>query len=477
MSSFGDRTIPPSAGAENKTKRVFLYAVYVVALLLIGAATVNLIDPIYIIGLVIGAAVIFLALKYPFFGLLMYMVIYYLRPGERIPGLGVLRLELVFGIFLLGMVIIIDALRGRGIRFPKDHISLSILVFIGIMATSTVFSEWVTQSYDAVIRFIKIFVFYYFFVVVVNSKKRFQIVMWAVVLFTSLVGIEATVNYFMGNYVFDQGIMRAEGQTSYGRNFNGLAMYMATTIPLLFYLMMRNRKLPIWGICLALMGGCILTLMITGSRSGLLCLVTVITAFVWFSRRRLVYLIIVLMAALSIWVVLPDQYRTRYSTMTEGEIDDSTRGRINAWRAGMEMFLEKPIFGVGPTVFSAAYFDRQGVWLASHSLYVELIATLGIVGTACWFLFLLLVIKKLRFMNRLGRMRNNDGKDFEIYSRAVYSIIAGLLVAGIFGHIVYRDTWFIMAAMTVALGNILGKENTNSGPVPQQDEHNQLIKT
>jgi hypothetical protein len=31
--------------------------------------------------------------------------------------------------------------------------------------------------------------------------------------------------------------------------------------------------------------------------------------------------------------------------------------------------------------------------------------------------------------------------------------------------------------MTVALGNILGKEKTNSGPVPQQDEHNQLIKT
>ena len=463
MRSFGDKAAPQKVGPDYKGKRIFLYIIYILALLAIGAVTVTFIDPLYIIGTVIGAGAVFAILKYPFLGFLFYLGIYYLRPGERIMALGALRLELVFGAFLLALMLIADGIRGRGIRFPRDRISLTLLILIGVMATSMVFSEWVTQSYDAVVKVIKIFILYYFIVVLVTDERRFNITFWLVVLLTAFIGVEATVNYYAGNYVLDQGIMRAEGQTLYGRNFNGLAMYMATTIPLLFFLIKRHRRLVIWLICLTLIGSCILTLMITGSRSGLLCLVTVIIVFIWFSRRRLLYYILMLLMALAIWAVLPDQYRTRYSSMTEGEIDESTQGRINAWMAGLEMFLEKPIFGVGPAVFAAAYYDRKGVWLSSHSLYVEAIATLGIFGVLSWGLFLYVFIIQLRRMSRWPLPRGPSRIENRTYIAAVYSIIAGLLIAGIFGHILFRDTWYIMAGLTVVRLELLKKDMEKEG--------------
>ncbi len=458
MGTFGDKSVPRYAVPDTKSKKAAYYTFYALFLLLIGAATAHLINPLYIIGGVVAAAVIVVILKYPFFGFFIYLTIYYFRPAERLPGLAAIRLELIFGAFLLVMILISDALRGRGIRLPKDKVSVSLLIFIGVMMVSMVFSEWVTGSYNAVIQTIKIFILYYFIVVLLNNEKRFQIAFWLVVLFTSFVGIEATINYYTGNYVFDQGIMRAEGKTSYGHNFNGLAMYMATTVPLLLYLMARRKKLLNWSFCLALIGGCLLTLMITGSRSGILCLVTVGLTYAWFSRHRLVYMIIIIVTAVSIWAVLPEQYRTRYGTMTAGEIDESTQGRIDAWKAGVEMFLEKPFFGVGPTVFAAGYYERKGVWLSSHSLYVEMFATLGMAGVVAWCYFLYQFLRKLRSIRRQPRPPGIGNVDTDVYVRAIYSIIAGLLVAGIFGHILFRDTWYIMAGLTIARENLLARE-------------------
>lgn len=456
--SFGEKSGAHYITPDNRARKVFLYTLYSLGLIGIGAAIINFIHPFYIIGLVLAGSALVVMLKYPFSGFLVYLAIYYLRPGERIEGLAALRLELVFGAFLLALLVVADAVRGRGIRFPKDRISIAMLIFIGVMATSMVFSEWVTQSYDAVVHVIKTFILYYFIVVLVTDERRFQTVFWLVVLFTAFIGIESMLNYYSGNYVFDQGIMRAEGQTSYGRNFNGLAMYMATNLPLLFYLMMRHRKIYIWIICLGLAAACTQTLLITGSRSGLLCLATVVISFIWFSRHRLLYYTLMFLMALAIWVVLPDQYKTRYSTMTEGEIDASTMGRINAWKAGLDMFLEKPFFGVGPAVFAAAYFDRRGIWLSSHSLYVEAIATMGIAGLVSWGLFLFMFIYRLRKLRHWRPANFYERIDSDIFTRATYSIIAGLLVAGIFGHILFRDTWYIMAGLAVVRWNVLARK-------------------
>jgi O-antigen ligase len=119
------------------------------------------------------------------------------------------------------------------------------------------------------------------------------------------------------------------------------------------------------------------------------------------------------------------------------------------------MFIEKPLLGVGPGIFAAAYLDRHGVWLNSHSLYIEMLATTGLIGTAVW---VWLLIRLIGVLSRLKQRRGSPGSqnnEVRTFATACYAILAGLFIAGVFGHILLRDTWYIMAALIVARNNLL----------------------
>jgi len=437
-------------------KIALFYVLYLIPIVVIGLL-VGWTDSVYYI--LIAAVVIpvcaVLIFRYPYSGFFIYMFVYYVRPGERFPALEPLRIELTFGVFLLVVMAISDALHRRGgITFPKDKITIALLAFIVVLAVSTVFSEWVTASYDLVVDFIKTFILYLFIVIMSDTEKRFRLTFWLVVLFTAWIGIEALYDYHTGGYRISMGIMRAGGATSLGEHPNSLALYMASVIPMLIYLFTRYRNQIVRLCILILIGLCLDSLLVTGSRSGVLAIIGTALTYAWFSRRRWAYLGGIIILAVVIWAVLPQQYRVRYSSMTNEEVDASSQGRLNAWKAGIEMFIEKPIWGVGPEVFAAAYFNRQGVWLQSHSLYVEMLATVGLLGTAAWVFFIIQFFYMLKYLKHAGGQSPGEEQDINVFVRANYAILVGLFVAGIFGHILFRDTWYILAALVVARYNI-----------------------
>jgi len=425
------------------------YLFYIGVIVVVSAMSL-VIDPLYIIGALIGMLGLFLVFRYPFFGFVLYLLLYFLRPGERFPALAPLRVELTFGVVLLLAIIIHDALKGTKIRFPSDKISVSLLGFIGAFWLGVVFSVWKGQSLEAMIAFIKTFVFYYFVVVMADSEKRFNITFWLIVLLTSFVGAEAAYDYFTGNYSVSQGIMRSGGSTSFGEHSNSLAMYMTTTIPMLIYLIVKYRRPLSRLLCFGMMGICFVTLIVTGSRSGVLSLLGTSLTYSWFSRHRIAYFILIAFLSVVTFVAMPEQYKERYGSIASDEVDASSQGRLDAWAAGMRMFVDYPITGVGPQAFAAAYLEREGTWLYSHSLYVELLSTMGIVGTAAWCWFLYQVLAALKRMHRRKTADKHYQRDTVVFVRATYAIIIGLLVAGVFGHILFRDTWYVLAALVVA---------------------------
>ena len=54
MRSFGDRTAPRAITPGDRRKKAFLYSAYIFGLIIIGAAIVNIINPLYLIGIVVG---------------------------------------------------------------------------------------------------------------------------------------------------------------------------------------------------------------------------------------------------------------------------------------------------------------------------------------------------------------------------------------------------------------------------------------
>lgn len=437
--------------------RTLLYALYILGVVFLGLLATR-INPLYLIGVIVAGTVALTTLKYPFFGLLIYLTIYFLRPGERfLEAIGALRIEFLFGAFLLAILLLYDGIRGRGIKIPKDEISVALLYFICVLLMSTFFSEWKTLSWNIVFQFLKTIMLYYYILILVNTERRFRWTLWLIVGFTAFIGCEATFAYYQGDYDFVQGIMRIQGQT-YGDNYNSLSMYMASTIPLLIYLIILYRHLIIKLACMAAVGICMWTMIITGSRSGLLGLIGATMVYIWHTRHRVAYMVLMVIGATAVWMMLPSQYQTRYGSITSSEIDESSQGRLDAWVDGLVMFAEKPILGVGPGVFTVARGNRFGVWLASHSLYIEMLATIGILGTAAWGLFLLRLIRKAKRLNLVRGSPSVMRLDLEPFVRACYAVLAGLLIAGVFGHILMRDTWYFVAALVIVKEGIVKQD-------------------
>jgi O-antigen ligase len=296
---------------------------------------------------------------------------------------------------------------------------------------------------------------YYFVIKMADTERHFYFIYWMIILGTCFNGAESIINYFMGHAHYNQGVMRAAGTTSFGYHPNSMAMYMATTIPMLMYLFSRHKARLTRLFAVVLICMCLFCLMITGSRSGVLTIMGVAITLAWFTRHRLIYFAAMAILAIGIWVALPEQYKARYGTITDEQVDASSQGRLDAWKAGLGMFMEKPIYGVGPGAFAAAYMERDGIWLYSHSLYIEIIASTGLLGLITWCFFM---YQFFRWLSRMKRQRDTaeyKKNKISVFIHSNYAIIAGLLVAGVFGHILFRDTFYVMAGIIVAARHTL----------------------
>ena len=76
-------------------------------------------------------------------------------------------------------------------------------------------------------------------------------------------------------------------------------------------------------------------------------------------------------------------------------------GRINAWKAGLNMFASRPLCGVGAGVFEVAYgkeYKPEGTpakWMAPHSSYVQVLAETGLMGFVCFVALYYITFRRL----------------------------------------------------------------------------------
>ena len=79
---------------------------------------------------------------------------------------------------------------------------------------------------------------------------------------------------------------------------------------------------------------------------------------------------------------------------------------IDAWKAGLHMFVHNPLTGVGVDCFPYAYgsgeFSSRSSYLRPHNMYVQIIAELGIVGLLAFGAFIIYVLREnIRLRKRL----------------------------------------------------------------------------
>ncbi len=128
--------------------------------------------------------------------------------------------------------------------------------------------------------------------------------------------------------------------------------------------------------------------------------------------------------------------------------DYSIQGRLNFWRAGLEIFRDHPVFGTGPGTFGAVHaaYQRDVRYYArdAHSLYVQAMAEMGAPGLAALAALLAAVGNAWRQTLRAAR-----GKE-------EYPLIVGLGlgVVAFFLHSAIDMDWMFPAVPAMAFGLI-----------------------
>lgn len=146
---------------------------------------------------------------------------------------------------------------------------------------------------------------------------------------------------------------------------------------------------------------CVTMLIFSTSTSGFagLALSFVVAYIVWISSgislKKILVLLVPLVGILVLYIVMPTMVTFYIGRLFSGDMNSATGGRIEKWAETFAVFVENPVFGVGPGNYGLYLGQDAGV--VPSNVTLELMATVGIFGTVCFYgLTVLLTINSFK---------------------------------------------------------------------------------
>ncbi len=431
-------------------RRIALYTGVGLLGIVLGLALTRL-PTLLIVGGLVGVASTFVILRWPFAGLLFYTVLFVLRPGEKYPVLNALHLERIVGALCLASLFLSQLRLEHRLQLDDSKQTRLFFFFILAVALSVPFAYWRGRAVQGFTEVLRIAGYYIMVAHLIDSRRRLRWFVYTFLLLIAYLCFDSLRGYFSGGAFLSQGIDRAVGTTSMSNNPNELGTTLASAVPLFLLLALSRsekwRRVVLWTIVPCLLIGIVLT----GSRASMLGMLGGSAYLWWHSRRRVLTGILGVLLVIGGFYLMPGQYKTRYSSMTHSELDASSMSRVVTWVAGLHMLADRPLFGVGIRCYGGAnwHYSSGRSSLEAHSLYLQVLGELGLVGTFAFFSFL---IEMLRLNRRTARRLQGGDAAFEkAVLDGIFTGFLVLLVSGVFGHSLLRRTWYVFAATGLAI--------------------------
>jgi putative inorganic carbon (HCO3(-)) transporter len=381
-------------------------------------------DTTVLLAVVLAVMAGIATLAYPMLGLIAFIVLNFIRPSDWVAGLGALPLaKLVGGGTLLA--ICVRYLPNRDFRYNYRQTWL-LLAFALALFVSVPFSFWPGKSLNVSLDFLKLILFYLIFVNIVRSVKSLRIVSIITMLSVAVLAFSSVKAYMAGSFRAGADI----GAGMFG-DANDVAQVYVTVLPLAFFWNLRTafRDLRFWGYAIAMGFATILT----QSRGGMLGLAAVVFCVMLRGRNKLVGTLIFAVLALAVAGLLPSQFSDRYKSIGTYEEDASAMGRIDAWKAGTQMMLTRPLTGVGIGCFDIAFGQKyrpagffSNKWMAPHNTLVQIGGETGLIGLSLWLWMFGYCVVQLRRLKPAGTDKEKEEIDL-----ARDSLLIGFLGFGV----------------------------------------------
>lgn len=180
-----------------------------------------------------------------------------------------------------------------------------------------------------------------------------------------------------------------------GADPNDLAMVLALALPMAWYLGQTYQQPLLRWICRAYLPVAVIAVGLTGSRGGMatttLALLIVPLSMTRLSPGRLggAMVMLALAGALAVAYV-PETLIQRLSTIGTEVEGGRLGGRGKLWKAGLEAYAAKPVFGYGTGHYKTAITPILGeASQVAHNSYISVLVEQGIVG---WVLYMAMIV-------------------------------------------------------------------------------------
>jgi putative inorganic carbon (HCO3(-)) transporter len=364
--------------------------------------------------------------------LLTFLFLLYANLPFVAPATEALRPAAVVAGATLAMLLVEAMFGRRTLCFAWPEGSL-LLGFVGAAALSCLTALWPRQAVESLSDLVKMALVFFFIVNCANSERRLRGVMWTIVIGGLIPAAGTLRNYLQGNLV--------EGRASWlgiFANPNEVAYSLVILVPLAAFLatgLGLAPRLALLGISMVYIGA----IFVTFSRGGLVGLAAVVGLFAW--RKRSIWLQAALVALVAAGLALGGKYWSRGEDFSSLKGDVSFRQRLATTQAGLAMFVDNPLLGVGlgcsviawPLYAPNDLYSRGA--LVTHNTVIQPLGETGILGFIPFMLFVgfgIYYARKLA-LDASRRSLANLGAGLEI---AVW----GFVVCGLSGG--YVLTWF-----------------------------------
>jgi putative inorganic carbon (HCO3(-)) transporter len=427
---------------------------FILAAAAAGVGVLAGIDPPLAIAAVLSFALALVMLADLAVGLCIFTILAFAAQLPKYAGPAV-SVSKVVGFLLAVSWVAAMATRRKGrSEFASAHPAMT-YVLVAYVAWHLISPLWAESSSSALAATMRLALDVVLFLIVYSAIKTPRQAIWLIAAFVAGAVLDAAYGLLFVSAA-DPAHLAAQRLGSSIDNPNELASILVAALALSLGLAAASRRASLGrlaALCAAaICGGAIF---LTGSRGGLIGLGVALVAFLivgtrWRMRIVIIAIVLALVGFGYFEFVASADLRSHVSTVGSGT------GRLDLWTVGWRMVQANPILGVGPGNFdvSSVHYLLQpgaieqaryfiGTPKVAHNSYLEVLATLGIVGLA---FFIMILGSCVRSALRAARKFSGVDPRMELIALSVVVALAGMLATDFFGSREYaKELWLLLA--------------------------------
>lgn len=359
-------------------------------------------------------------------------------------------------ILLIGSLV--GALVDPTVKWVSSTANIYITLFLVTILISVATAMYPSFAYDNFMSFFSWFVIYFLIVNIVNTPERFYLFLLIYIVAAGKIAFGTSRSWAFRGFSFTSwGLM---GPRGYFQNSGELSILMLMLFPLAFYLYqaLKNKLLKWEKILLIGFWVCpILTILGASSRGAQVALVVQLMIVFRKSLFRIKPLIGVIILSLSLYHLLPQEQKDRFSNVGD---DRTSQQRLLYWEHGWEMMKDYPVTGVGFFNFIPYYENYYSYDMLypkaqlPHNIFIQVGTDAGFIA-----LFFFMTVIVYCFFS-VWKIINFSKSEFFKATAAGFGIgILGFVIAGQFVTVSYYPFLWVHLAFIVVTLNMVRKEN------------------